>query len=440
MAAMRIPILGAAICLFLCQTARADIARLDVNGTIDLITAEYIVKGIERAKTERMHFVLIRLQTPGGFASSMEAIVSAMLNCPIPVVVYVAPSGSTAASAGFFILMAADVAAMAPGTNTGAAHPLLAIAGFPVEGGDAGKTLTDKITNNATAYLRSITAKRHRNAEEAEKGVIQSKSFTETEALEKHLIDFIAGSEDELFRQLQGYKARLFSGQEYVLAPKEHAVIPYSMTARERFLATIAQPNLALILGVFGLILLYVEFTHPGFVAPGVIGGICFLLSILGFSFLPINYVGVLLMLLALGLFIAEVKVQGFGILGLGGVAAMVIGMLILIDSPDPAVKIGVATAIAAALPFAVIFMILLFALIKSFRQKATTGNAGMIGLLGIADSDVFASGRIRVRGEYWQASARAPISAGSQVRVIGIDNLRLQIEEVREQAGQAAG
>lgn len=433
MAAMRIPILCAAICLFLCQAARADIARLDVNGTIDLITAEYIIKGIERAKTEGMHCVFIRLQTPGGFASSMEAIVSAMLNCPIPVVVYVAPSGSTAASAGFFILMAADVAAMAPGTNTGAAHPLLAIAGFPVEGGEAGKTLTDKITNNATAYLRSITAKRHRNAEEAEKGVTQSKSFTETEALEKHLIDFIAGSEDELFRQLQGYKARLFSGQEYVLAPKEHAVIPYSMTARERFLATISQPNLALILGVFGLILLYVEFTHPGFVAPGVIGGICFLLSILGFSFLPINYVGVLLMLLALGLFIAEVKVQGFGILGLGGVAAMVIGMLILIDSPDPAVKIGVATAIAAALPFAVIFMILLFALIQSFRQKATTGNAGMIGLLGIADSDVFASGRIRVRGEYWQASARTLISAGSQVRVIGIDNLRLQVEEVRE-------
>lgn len=433
MAAMRISFLCAAIWVCACQAALADIARIEINGAIDPITAEYVVKGIEKARTDGAHLILLRLQTPGGFGSSMEEIVAAILNSSVPVVAYVAPSGSSAASAGFFILMAADVAAMAPGTNTGAAHPLLAVAGFPVEGGEAGKTLTEKITSNATAYLRSITGKRHRNVEEAEKGIVQSKSFTETEALEKHLIDFVAGSEEELLQKLQGYTVRLFSGKEIVLSPRGQPVITYAMTPRERFLATISQPNLALILGVLGLILLYVEFTHPGFVAPGVIGGICFLLAVLGFSFLPINYVGVMLILLALGLFIAEVKVQGFGVLGLGGVAAMIIGMLILIDSPDPAVQIGVATAVGAALPFAVIFMILLFALIQSFRQKVTTGSAGMIGLVGVADTDVFASGRIRVRGEYWQAYSSAPIDAGKRVRIVSIVDLKLQVEEVRE-------
>ncbi|MBZ5496869.1 MAG: nodulation protein NfeD [Acidobacteriia bacterium] len=429
---LRFAIISAVLCLAAGPPARAEIARIDLNGTIDPITAEYIVKSIGRARVEHAQFILIQLRTPGGFGSSMEEIISAMLNSPIPVVVYVAPSGSSAASAGFFLLMAADVAAMAPGTNTGAAHPLLAIAGFPVEGGEAGKTLTDKITSNATAYLRSITGKRHRNIAEAEKGIVESKSFTETEALEKHLIDFVAKDEGELFRQLQGYKAQLFSGQEVILAPQGQAVVVYQMTAREKFLATISQPNLALILGVLGLILLYIEFTHPGMVAPGVIGGICLLLAILGFSFLPINYVGVLLILLAIGLFVAEVKVQGFGILGLGGVVSMVMGMLILVDSPDPAVRIGIATALSAALPFAVIFIILLFALIQSYRQKASTGSAGMIGLVGVADSEVFASGRVRVRGEYWQAQSSVPIAAGRPVRIVGIENLMLKVEEVQ--------
>jgi membrane-bound serine protease (ClpP class) len=413
--------------------SRAEIARIDLNGTIDPITSEYVVRGIARANAAHAQFVLLRLQTPGGLATSMEEMIAAILNSGIPVVAYVSPSGSSAASAGFFILMAADVASMAPGTNTGAAHPLLEIAGFPIEGGETGKTLTEKITSNATAYLRSITSKRHRNVAEAEKAVVESKSFTDSEALDNHLIDFVARDEDELLRELQGYKVQLFSGKSITLSPQGQVVVSYQMTAREKFLGTISEPNLALILGVLGLILLYVEFTHPGMVAPGVIGGISFLLSILGFSFLPVNYVGVLLILLAVGLFIAEVKVQGFGVLGLGGVVAMVIGMLILVDSPDPAVRIGLATALAAALPFAVIFMILLFALIKSYRQKASTGNAGMIGLVGVADCDVFAEGRVRVRGEYWQAHAAAPIKAGTQVRVVGIDNLNLHVEEVKQ-------
>jgi membrane-bound serine protease (ClpP class) len=427
-------------CLLLCIGCSlplgAQVARIEINGTIDPITAEFILKSLTRAREERADLLLIRLQTPGGFGSSMEEIISAMLNSPLPVVVYVAPSGSSAASAGFFILMASDIAAMAPGTNTGAAHPLLAIAGFPVDGGQTGKTLTEKVTNNATAYLRSIATQRHRNVAEAEKAVVESKSFTESEALEKHLIDFVAADEAELLRRLDGYKTMLFNGREITLSTAGKSVVTYPMSAREKFLAAISQPNLALILGVFGLILLYLEFTHPGFVAPGVIGGICFLLSILGFSFLPINYVGVMLILLALGLFVAEVKVQGFGILGLGGVTAMIIGMLILVDSPDPAVRISAITAFSAALPFAIVFIILLIAVVQSYRQKVSTGSAGMIGLIGSADSEVSQAGRVRVRGEYWQASSSSPIAAGRRVRIIGIDNLKLQVEEVPESTG----
>jgi membrane-bound serine protease (ClpP class) len=411
--------------------ARAEIARVDVNGAIDPVTAGFVVRCIARAEDSRAGFLLMRLQTPGGFSSSMEEIITRMLGSKVPIVVYVAPSGAKAASAGFFILLASDIAAMAPGTNTGAAHPLMAIGGFPVDGGQAGKTLTEKITSNSTAFLRSIASKRNRNVVEAEKGVVESKSFTDTEALNAHLIDFIAKDEADLFNKLQGCKVRLFSGEERILDTRDRKVVDYQMTGREKLLATISQPNLALLMGIAGLILLYFEFTHPGFVAPGVIGGIFVLLSVLGLSFLPINYVGVLLILLAIGLFAAEVKVGGFGVLGIGGLVAMVFGMLILIDSPDPAVRIGLFTALALALPFAAIFIIVLIALLKSFRQKVATGNQGMIGLLGIADSDINKTGRVRVRGEYWSAHSSAPISAGKTVRVLEAENLTLKVEEV---------
>jgi membrane-bound serine protease (ClpP class) len=423
----------AVLLLFLVPQAWGEIARIDLNGSIDPVTADFVRRSIGRADSEHAEFLLIRLQTPGGFATSMEEIISGILGSKVPVVVYVTPSGSKAASAGFFILLSSDIAAMAPGTNTGAAHPLMAIGGFPVSGGEAGKTLAEKITSNATAYLRSIATKRNRNAAEAEKGVTDSKSFTEVEALNAHLIDFIARDEAELLSNLQGYHVRLFSGQERVLSTQGQRVVDYTMTVREQVLAAISQPNLALLLGIVGLVLLYFEFTHPGFYAPGVIGGICVLLAVLGLSFLPINYVGVLLIMLAVGLFVAEVKVGGFGILGIGGLVSMVIGMLILVDTPDPAVRVGLSTALALALPFAAIFLILLFALFQSYKQKISTGDQGMVGLIGIADSDIQQRGRVKVRGEYWTAYSAGPIAAGRSVRILAVENLRVKVEEVRE-------
>ena len=423
----------AIVLLFVVPRAKGEIARIDVNGSIDPVTAGFVERSIDRAETEHASLLLIRLQTPGGFASSMEEIISRILSSRVPVAVYVTPSGSKAASAGFFILLASDIAAMAPGTNTGAAHPLMAIGGFPVSGGEAVKTLTEKITSNATAYLRSIAAKRNRNVAEAEKGITDSKSFTEIEALNSHLIDFIAKDEAELLSKLHGYHVRLFSGQERVLNTQGQSVVDYPMTNREKLLAAISQPNLALLLGIVGLVLLYFEFMHPGFYAPGVIGGICVLLAVLGLSFLPINYVGVLLILLAIGLFVAEVKVGGFGILGIGGLVSMVIGMLILVDTPDPAVRVGLSTALALALPFAAIFLILLFALLHSRRQKISTGNQGMLGLMGVADSDIEQRGRVKVRGEYWTAYSADPIAAGRRVKILAVENLTLKVEEVRE-------
>jgi membrane-bound serine protease (ClpP class) len=432
----------AAIFIVLCFAlpARGEIARIDLNGSIDPVTAGFVVRSIEKAESNHASLLLIRLQTPGGFGSSMEAIIGKMLGSKVPIAVYVAPSGAKAASAGFFILLASDIASMAPGTNTGAAHPLMAIGGFPVDGGQAGKTLTEKITSNATAFLRSIAGKRNRNIAEAEKGVIESKSFTDSEALSAGLIDFIARDEAELLNKLQGYQVRLFSGEARTLNVQGQAVVDYRMTSREKFLAAITQPNLALLLGVAGLILLYFEFTHPGFIAPGVIGGIFVLLSVLGFSFLPINYVGVLLIALAIGLFVAEVKVGGFGVLGIGGLVSMVIGMLILIDSPDPAVRIGLSTALALALPFAAIFLIVLIAVLRSYRQKVSTGDQGMVGLVGIADTDIGQSGRVKVRGEYWNAHSRMPIPAGNRVKVLSVENLMLMVEGMENGRQPAVG
>ncbi|HSW39864.1 MAG TPA: nodulation protein NfeD [Acidobacteriota bacterium] len=424
---------GLLFLLLLTQPAQGEIAVIDLNGVINPVTAGFVVRSIDRAESEGAHLLIIRLQTPGGFGMSMEEIISRMLNNTVPIAVYVTPSGAKAASAGFFVLLASDIAVMAPGTNTGAAHPVMAIGGIPIDTGEAGKTMADKVTSNALAFLRSIVTKRNRNVEEAEKGVVESKSFTETEALEARLIDFIARDEAELIEKLDGRRVVFFSGEERVLDTKDRLIVNYEMTTREKILAMISQPNLAMILGIVGILLLYFEFSNPGLIIPGVAGGIFILLAVLGMSLLPINYVGVLLLLLAVGFFVAEVKVGGFGILGIGGLISMIIGMLILVDSPDPAVRIGLIAAVSMALPFAAILIILLVAFFKSYRQRISTGDEGMVGEIGIAQSNINPTGRVRLRGEYWAAKSALPISAGASVKVISVDHLKLNVEEFKE-------
>ena len=403
--------------------AHAHILKVEIDGIIDPVTAEFIGEAVEKAAEQEAEVLLIRLATPGGLGMSMQQIIQKILNSEVPVVCYVAPKGARAASAGFFILLSADVAAMAPGTNTGAAHPV-----FPL--GMDNKIVLEKVKNDALANLRSIVKLRKRNYELAEKGVLEAKSYTEQEALEGELIDLVAADEDELLEMLEGREITRFAGEKQRVHVQGEKVELLEMSRRQRILSTIANPNLALILGVIGLLGLYLEFAHPGLVLPGVVGSISLVLALLGFSLLPINYIAVLLILLALGLFVAEVMVQGFGILGMGGVLSLVLGLLFLVDVPYPDLRIRPELALAVAIPFALIFMFLLQLVIKSHMLKVTTGEEGLLGMIGKARTDVNKQGgKVFVYGELWDAVSEVPIAPGAQTRVVRVGNFRLVVE-----------
>lgn len=424
-------LLPLAVLLF-ASSARAQILKVEIDGIIDPITSEFITEAVRESEQAEAEFLLIRLATPGGLGVSMQQIIQTILNSKVPVVCYVAPKGARAASAGFFILLSADVAAMAPGTNTGAAHPV-----FPF--GMENKILLDKVKNDALAGLRSIVKHRKRNYEMAEKGVLESKSYTEQEALDGGLIDLVAGDERQLLEKLEGREITRFTGEKQQLRTRGQSVQLLEMTLRQRILSTIADPNFALILGVVGLLGLYLEFTHPGLILPGVVGGICLLLSFLGFSLLPVNYIAVLLILLALGLFIAEVKIQGFGVLGIGGVISLVLGILFLIDAPYPALRVRLGLAIAVAVSFALIFMFLTWLVIRSHQRKVVTGKEGLVGLTGTARTDIDQrGGKIFVFGEIWEAVSDGPIARGNPVRVTEAHSLTLRVEPVAASDSEA--
>jgi membrane-bound serine protease (ClpP class) len=353
----------------------------------------------------------------------MRAIVQAIFDSRVPVITYVAPSGSSAASAGFFILLAGDVAAMAPGTTSGAAHPVI------IGGVQIGKTMEEKIENDAASYIRSIADKRGRNSKLAEEGVRQSRSFTEKEALEGNLIDAVAATPEELFTKLEGKTVKRINDTTVTLHLAGAILDPRPMGRRERIFAWIADPNIAFLLGALGLACLYIEFTHPGLIAPGVVGAVALVLALYAFNLLPINTLGVLLILLAIGLFILEAKVTSHGALAAGGVVAMVIGALILVDSPWPEARIRLSTALSVTLPLAAIVIIVMrFALVAQ-RRKAVTGEAGMIGAFGVAQTDLDPDGKVMVRGEIWDARAQGKILKGTRVRVRAFDGLTLLVE-----------
>ncbi len=406
---------------------RGEILKVEVDGIIDPVTSEFITDAFKEADSSGAEFLLMRLSTPGGLGISMQEIVQQILNSPVPVVCYVSPKGTHAASAGFFILLASDVAAMAPGTNTGAAHPV-----FPF--GIENEVMLEKVKNDSLASLRSIVKLRNRNLELAEKGVDESKSYTEQEAVEAGLIDLIANDEKELLEKLDGMKVSRPDGMETVLKTKGQSIRLFEMTDRQKLLSSLANPNLAVVLGLVGALGLYFEFTSPGMIVPGVVGGICLILALLGFSFIPINMAGVLLILLAVGLFIAEVKVQGFGILGFGGVIAMLLGLLFLVDTPFPDLRIGYSIALAITIPFAIIVIFLVRLVIKSHFSHVTTGEPGMEGLKGYAVSDIGPKGgRVKVGGEIWRASSSQVIKAGEEIRVVKAVNLDLTVVPIEE-------
>ncbi|MBZ5516253.1 MAG: nodulation protein NfeD [Acidobacteriia bacterium] len=403
------------------------VVDLKLDGMVQQVSADYILRGITLANQSQADAVLLELDTPGGLETSMRTIIQGIYDSRVPVLTYVAPSGARAASAGFFILLAGDAAVMAPGTTTGAAHPVV------IWGTQIGKTMEEKIENDAAAYIRSIADKRGRNAKLAEEGVRQSRSFTEKEALDGHLIDGIASTSQELFAQLDGRTVKRVNGAETTLHLAGAVTEPYVMTARERFFSWIADPNIALLLGALGVAFLYVEFTHPGMIAPGVAGAVAIVLALYAFNLLPINILGVVLILLALVLFFLEVKVTSHGVLAAGGILAMVIGALILVNSPWPAARIHLSTALAVTLPLAAITIILLRLALAAKRRKVVTGGVAMIDMLGVAQTDLAPTGTVLVRGEIWQAHATTTVPKGSRVRVRRVDGLTLEVEPVAE-------
>lgn len=400
---------------------RVVVIRLDMM--IHQVSAEYVVRGIRYANEENADAVLLELNTPGGLMTSMREIIQAIFDSRVPVITYVAPSGGSAASAGFFILLSGDLAAMAPGTNTGAAHPVV------LGGSDVGKTMEEKLENDAAAYIRSIAQKRGRNVALAEEAVRKSSSFTDKEALDDKLIDAVASSPSEIFAKWDGKAVRRFDDTTTTLHLANAAVEPYLMPRLEAFLAWVADPNIAFILGALGVACLYIEFTHPGMVAPGVVGAISLVLALYAFNLLPINYAGALLILTALVLFALEAKLTSHGVLAVGGIVAMVLGALILVKSPWPEARIHLSTALSVALPLGFITIILVRFAIAAKLRKAVTGEQGMIGAVGVARTDLAPAGKILIHGELWEARAAERIPQGTRVRVKEMEGLTLVVE-----------
>jgi len=418
----------AAFLFLLTLPSAAAIYKITVDAPVHPISSEYIIRSIDKAERDNASLLIIVLNTPGGLDSAMREIIAKILASPVPVMTYVGPGGARAASAGFYIGIASDLFVMAPGTNTGAAHPV----GISITGQAMDKTMEEKVTHDAASYIKTLAEKRGRNVQAAEDAVRKSLSYTEKEALEKGLIDLVAGSEEEIIAHFDGQTLKRFNGETVELRLRGEAVVDIPMTARQKFLLTISNPNLAYILLMLGLLALYFEFAHPGAILPGVLGGISLLLAIFSFQILPINYVALLLILLAIGLFILEVKVQSFGILGAGGIIAMVIGSVMLIDSPIPELQPSLKIIIPLAVGLSLIFLFLLFLVVRAHSRKATTGKEGLVGEIGTAQTDLSPEGKVFVHGEIWNAEAAEPIAKGSKVRVTQVlDSLKIRVDKM---------
>jgi membrane-bound serine protease (ClpP class) len=405
------------------QAPTARVVAVSVDGMVHPITVEIVSHAIEQARAEHAEILLVRLSTPGGLLDATRKLIEELEASPVPVVTYVTPSGARAASAGFFLLEAGDIAAMTPGTNTGAASPVLM-------GQQMEETMRKKVENDAAALLRSMTTRRGRNSQLAEQTVREAKAFTEKEALDNKLIELIAPDEQQLFKQLDGREITRWDGHKQVLHLSGATVIEANLTLRERLIAAIADPNIGFILLVLGALGVYVEFSNPGLIFPGVAGAILVLLGMSALSILPISWVGVALLILAVALFILEAKFASHGILGIGGTLSMILGAVLLIDGP-PELRIRYSTAISVAIPFALITMFLVSIVIRARKGKVLTGVTGMIGEIGVASTQLAPEGQVLVRGEYWTAVADAAISAGTRVRVKAVEALKLHVEAV---------
>lgn len=405
------------------EEARKEVMVITVDGVINPVSAEFIGKSIRKATEKRVEALVIELDTPGGLDTSMRNIVKDIVGSEAPVIVYVSPSGSRAASAGVFITLAAHIAAMAPGTNIGAAHPVSL-------GGKIDKTMAEKVTNDAAAYIKSLAESRGRNAKWAEDAVRKSVSVTESEALQLHIIDLVARDLKSLLADVDGWKVRTAFG-DGILHTKDAIVIREEPGFRNKILNLISDPNIAYILMLLGFYGLFFELTNPGSLFPGVIGGICLILAFYAFQTLPVNYAGLLLIILAIILFVLEVKIVSHGILTIGGIIAMVIGSLMLFESSGPFMKLSLAIVLPAVITTTLFFTLIIGLAFKAHKRKPVTGHEGLIGTMGIADTDIEKDeGTVLLHGERWSAYSDEPVAKGEKITVEMVSGLKVKVRK----------
>jgi membrane-bound serine protease (ClpP class) len=404
------------------------VVKLTIHDTIQPITADYLQRGLREAANLHAKAVLVSMGTPGGLLESTRVMVQAIENSSVPVIIFISPTGSRAGSAGFFLLEAADIAAMAPGTNAGAAHPI-------VEGRQLDPILKEKIENDAAAFLRSYTSRRGRNVEAAEDAVRNSKSYSDEEALKLKLIDLVTTDDASLLAALDGREIHRFDGSTQTLHLKDAAILTTAPSLRERLLSKLADPNVAVLLLVLGALLIYLEFNVPGTVVPGSLGTLFVVLGLFGLNLLPVRHTAIVLLIAAFVLMLLESKFTSHGVLALAGIISLVVGLATLVDGPIPEMRVHTSTALGAGLGFGAISFGLAWIALRARRSKVLTGPQAMIGGTAIVRTPLSPMGQVEIRGELWQASLRGheSLAPGSAVSVRAIEGLVLIVEPTQD-------
>ncbi len=417
-------IIGLFVCAALASAGQSGIRLVGIHDPITPVTASFLQRNLVEADQRGERLVLIEMDTPGGLDSAMRVIVKDILASPVPVAVYVAPSGARAASAGAIIALAADVSAMAPGTNIGAAHPVSL-------SGKNNTTMEAKLVNDAEAYAEGIARQRGRDETLARRMVRESISLSADKALAGGVIDLIARDRGELLKQLEGRTIK-HGGRDLVLHLADAGLVRAEMSAVERVLNAISNPNVAYVLMMMGMLGIFFELSNPGVILPGVIGGISLILAFFAFQALPVNYAGILLILLALVLFIAEIKIMSHGILTVGGIIAMLLGSLMLFESSASYLRLSWSVILVTVLSTTGFFSVVVAKALAAHRRQPITGREGLLGQEGVAESGIDPRGKVFVRGEYWDAGSDEPISAGSRIVVEEMEGMRLKVKRIQ--------